>query len=778
MLSCLVLFAFSACDSDDYDTNQYTGGVSLSAFGPSPVVRGGTLRFLGSNLDQVTQVEIPGISPITDITVRQAGVPSEILVQVPKDGPEEGYVTLTTASGQTITTQTMLTYEESIEFTSFSPTSAMPGDVITIEGDYLNLIHEVIFADEIVVPETEFITHDRYTIEVAVPEEARTGQIIISDAEEDLPNWIYSEEELNVGLPAVTSLTASRFKAGETLTLTGTDLNLVDYIQFEGVQIASASLAGDGEASFTVSSDGKTITLTQPAEAASGEVYIIARSGVEVLAASEEEFQVVVPSELAVSPAPVKAGASLTITGADLDLVTSVVFPSGVDGGTFTAETAQLVVEAVPTSAVDGDITLNMANGMSVTVAYELVKPTVTAYSVEPVSAGSELTITGTDLDLVSSVSFGGSEAVTPSEISDTSLTVTVPMDAASGVVTLNLVNGTSVEAQELSVEEAVFCYVTEWPDTEETELKAGELLTVTVANSDVLTDVEVNGSSVQYVLLSNTLYIGLPETAGSGTVVRLISSNGEISYTIDVTPNTEITTVIWTGASALSWTGMSDLSWGAYDWSTVSAGTDLTAYFTLDTAYDYWQIRFGNGSWAALPGTDDVISLEAGATSYTITLTQEMIDELVNNGGLVMTGTNYILSKITLTEHISLETSIILQSGTHGDSEYWSFPVAMNWSAGSRFAIFKDTPVDLSSYVKVGATLRFYASGTGQIQINDANWSAIEYVSEWSDSGSHVFEVTLTQAYVDAFNNGDGWSSAWLICQGDGLTVTDVTIE
>ena len=60
---------FTACDNEDFDTNQYIGGVNLNSFGPSPVARGGELRFLGSGLDQILKVSIPGCDDITDITV-------------------------------------------------------------------------------------------------------------------------------------------------------------------------------------------------------------------------------------------------------------------------------------------------------------------------------------------------------------------------------------------------------------------------------------------------------------------------------------------------------------------------------------------------------------------------------------------------------------------------------------------------------------------------------------------------------------------------------------
>ena len=62
--------SLAGCSSDDnLDTNQYLGGVSLNVYGPSPVMRGGQLRFLGSNLDQVSEVILPEGISITAIEV-------------------------------------------------------------------------------------------------------------------------------------------------------------------------------------------------------------------------------------------------------------------------------------------------------------------------------------------------------------------------------------------------------------------------------------------------------------------------------------------------------------------------------------------------------------------------------------------------------------------------------------------------------------------------------------------------------------------------------------
>ena len=49
-----------------------------------------------------------------------------------------------------------------------------PGSVLTIKGEYLNLILEVIFPNEVIVPKANFKFQNRKEIQVVVPEEAQT----------------------------------------------------------------------------------------------------------------------------------------------------------------------------------------------------------------------------------------------------------------------------------------------------------------------------------------------------------------------------------------------------------------------------------------------------------------------------------------------------------------------------------------------------------------------------------------------------------------------------
>jgi len=782
--------SLTACSNDDLGTNQYQGGVSLNVYGPSPVMRGGQLRFLGSNLDQIREVIIPDGISITNIEVVKSGVPSEIRVTIPKDGPVPGKVILVSKTDERITTKTDLNYIEGIEITAF-PTSAMPGDVIKIEGDYLNLIYSLAFADNVLVSADDFVSHDRYAIEVKVPEEAKTGKLELYTADLTVVDKnsveyqiIKTDEAIEIGVPTTEEVKSPRgtasaegeitAKAGEKITLTGSYYNVVSAIAFGDVEVSE----------IEVSEDGTTLSFVVPATAPDGVFNLVCKSGEEVPVAT---LTTIKPTNCTATPNPVKALKALTISGQDMDLVTGVKFEGAdvVTGDNLNVSADKVVVALVPETATEGNLQLVMANGATVDVAFTLVKPVATAYSANPVSAGSVLQITGTDLDLVKSVTFG--EAISELEkdavsADGTTLTVKVPMEGKSGKPKLNLANGTSVEAPELTIDEAVFCYITEMPVFDDDNLpEAGDLLVVPVANADKLTNVYINGTEVQFAYSSKTgkLTISLPDNAKASSILKLVSSNGEIEYTISVKPNTEITTVIWTGSFWIDWGGtdaeadggaMTSLSWGGYDWSTVTEGTDLVVTFAkVGTAES--QIRVSNGSWSALPGTTDPYKFtESG--KLTVTLTQEMLNVLQSEGGLVLCGQGVQLLKVALVEHIELAETI------------WKGSFCVDWGGndpeadGGAMTSLSWGGYDWST-VKVGTVLTIHLTQKGssawQIRVANGSWAALPGTVDVNEleAGATSFSVTLTQAMIDELTSAGG-----LVVTGQNIIITKITIE
>lgn len=646
-MMCLMLFScltFTACDNgDDEDTNQYKGGINLNVFGPSPVARGGVLRFLGSGMDKVTAVAIPGCDDITDIEVVSD---TEIRVTVPQTA-QPGLVVLKTPKGD-ITTKTELTFTEPIDLASVSPLEVNPGEVITITGEYLNLIKEIIFADNVIV--TEFESQERKEIKVKVPVEAKTGQIIISDGAE-IPNWIYSEEMLTVALPTYTKSSTGTIKAGSSLVIEGENLNWVSSVKFGDVEVSE----------ITVSEDAKTLTVVVPATAKSGAVTLVCYSGAEVAAG---KIATVVPTDLSAVPEIVKNGTDITITGKDLDLIVSVTFPNVSEAVELKqGASATQITLTVPELAQDGDIALNLFNGESVTIAYKTLKPTIAVFTPAALTAGDTLIIAGTDLDLVSAIVFAGEDSPTAmlakyNHISDELLGITVPGVAETCAPTLILKNG-------MEVKTTLTLNITPATDPAIATINPSA---VVQGREFVITGKNLNTVEAFYIGEVKVTAFGkrtetevemtVPKTAATGvTAIRMVNYEGK-EFTSDVTMEVlapEAT--IWEGFVVLgNWAnGCQDLAWGGYDWNTVVVGQTLNFYFEEDTSSTWWQLKLGQGDgWTTLPdfkkvAGGDAVNIEAGATKYSYSLGANDLKALQESGGLIFQGGYLIVKKITI---------------------------------------------------------------------------------------------------------------------------------
>ena len=775
--ACLMTFA---CAPEELSTDQYPDdAVNFAAFAPNPVARGGALRIVGSNLQRVVEVNIPGINPITDIEVVKEGHESEIRVIIPVDGPEVGKISIVDLCGNTHVSLADITYSEPIIFDDFSPKNAMPGDVITIKGDYMNNIRAIHFEGGAVV--TEFPEQSRYEMKVVVPANAVTGKVILADVDENnnpdalVPNLFYSEAELVIGEPTVKAADRGTLKVGDQVTVTGEYLNMIQAVKFNGVDVE-----------FTVSEDGKTLTAVLPDSAVDGDLVLVSYAGTEHNAGS---FVTLVPSELKIAPETrYKAGLNAVVTGKDLDLVTSAALAGTAleyvyaDGAlTFT----------IPAAAVDGAVTLTLANGKTVdTEAIELVKPVITAVAPLELYAGdANVVVTGEDLDLVTSATLGGRE-IEIKPVDDKSLELVTTLTSVSGKVALSLANGLVVE----SVDEVKMNYhskviVTEMPAKQhigqEVVLKGSNfglvenifIGDVKVTQYSVRTDEEVRflmpWNKAGMYNLSFHLFDGDIET---------VANQIEVGLELDIK-------TLWEGSEHIAWTGMQTLAWGGYDWSTVKPGTVMTAYIDVDDTYDYDpQIRFANGSWVSLPtplaiagGGDGNIILDPNATYYSFTLTAADIDALVNQGGLVITGTFFTVTKLTLTTEISQE--VTLWEGELIADDWANQPYALS-DAGLELAAANAQP---------GQIVYFYIEPiepAWKLEVVEGHWGPTycSYCSvgndteggkftEWDlDANGGKLAITLTQEMLDAAYVQQWWGGTFVL-NGDNVKVTKITL-
>lgn len=650
-------FAFTSCDRDDLNTDQYGNEISVLSYGPNPVLRGGVLTFKGANLDQITEIDLPGSEAITSINVATSGKNSEINIEVPAEKCEPGIVTLKTAKNGEIKTLTPITYIENLKFTGFyvgenkENLIGSVGDVLTLEGDYLNNITSVIFANGATMDAESFKSQTRYQIQLVIPAEAGEGRFQISDGN----NYMYSEGALSINAPEIDANNAigkSLIKAGETEVLRGTSLDQIASIELNGATVEAADFK---------SQTASEITFVISSKVADGEITAVTKSGIRI---PFGEITTVVPSQLVATPSPIKNGKEITISGKDMDLITGIAFPNAKESKLNKVETTK-VTSTVPEDAQEGDITLSLDNGKTVTVAYTLVKPTVTACTPAAITAGERTIIKGTDLDLVASVTFPGDVEQTVEKFAAqnaNAIAVTVPAACAGTGFKLNLKNGTTINIDgQLSIKAAT--------DPAIASVTPGEA----IAGSTIT----ITGKNFQNI---QNLYIG------SYKVNRYTSRT-----------NTEIV-------------------------CQVPANAEVGTYKIVMEDPDGNKIE--GPEFKVVPAEKDIATIT-----------------------------------------------------TNMDNSAIKYPYNFTWDDTGRFRIMKADLIKLG--VKVGSKMLFYkeAGATGQVQINNANWGAIDTVSDWDGNKDCIVKV-FDAAMMEAVNSiSDGWGDTAFILQGDLKNVTKIAI-
>lgn len=650
-------FAFTSCDRDDLNTDQYGNEISVLSYGPNPVLRGGVLTFKGANLDQITEIDLPGAEAITSINVVTSGKNSEINIEVPAEKCEPGIVTLKTAKNGEIKTLTPITYIENLKFTGFyvgenkENLVGNVGDVLTLEGDYLNNITSVIFANGATMDAENFKSQTRYQIQLVIPAEAGEGRFQISDGN----NYMYSEGALSINAPEIDANNAigkSLIKAGETEVLRGTSLDQIASIELNGATVEAADFK---------SQTASEITFVISSKVADGEITAVTKSGIRI---PFGEITTVVPSQLVATPSPIKNGEEITISGKDMDLITGIAFPNAKESKLNKVETTK-VTSTVPEDAQEGDITLSLDNGKTVAVAYTLVKPTVTACTPAAITAGDKTIIKGTDLDLVASITFPGDVEQTVEKFAAqnaNAIAVTVPAACAGTGFKLNLKNGTTINIDgQLSIKAAT--------DPAIASVTPGEA----IAGSTIT----ITGKNFQNI---QNLYIG------SYKVNRYTSRT-----------NTEIV-------------------------CQVPANAEVGTYKIVMEDPDGNKIE--GPEFKVVPAEKDIATIT-----------------------------------------------------TNMDNSAIKYPYNFTWDDTGRFRIMKADLIKLG--VKVGSKMLFYkeAGATGQVQINNANWGAIDSPADWDGNKDCIVKV-FDAAMMEAVNSiSDGWSDTAFILQGDLKNVTKIAI-
>ncbi len=323
---------------------------------------------------------------------------------------------------------------------SFGPSGVHHGDEITFFGQNLDKVTAIVFKPSVEIPKSAFASVSSNRINVIVPQAAEAGLVILKTPKGD----IESQTILNFEVPVVITSITPEAKPGTNITITGENINWIEQITFTSDQVVEK--AGFASVSAT------ELVVTLPMGAQTGFV-LFATGGTKPLTfGTEEQLIVTVPTVTSIAPLAIRHTNELTITGTDLDLITTVEFGGGVEvhKANFVSYSQTQIKIAVPATAIKGKLTLKQMSPVSVQTTDELTIILPLGTAIDPtlaVPAVDNVTITGTDLDLVAELSLSGSGTMAATSFlthTSTSISFALPEGAKSGALQYVTVHGFS----------------------------------------------------------------------------------------------------------------------------------------------------------------------------------------------------------------------------------------------------------------------------------------------------------------------------------------------
>jgi len=378
---------------------------------------------------------------------------------------------------------------------SFAPTSGVAGTKVTLTGTSLLGVTEVDFTGSS-APATIF--SDAATkVVVLVPSDATFGPLTIHSAVGS-----FTTPASFKPLPKVISLSAYDGKAGNTVTIAGTNLTGAGVVKFGTVQVTPG----------TTVTPATSITATVPGGTfSSGKVSVTTPTGT---ATSTQAYAITKVTGATVSAA---AGKTVSIAGQGLGSTTAVDFDghAGVVPSSVSATTVKVVV---PGDAIPGQLTIHTPNiDVAGLTTPKPLKVTPTISNVSPVdgAVGTPVTITGTGFfaDPGTAVKFGKT-AGSVNVVSATEIDTTIPNGFSSGKVTVTTPGGgTAVSKQTVQI--------TVVKAFSPAKAAAGGTITITGQGLGSATEVDFAGPATGTILVktATALKVRVPMGATTGAL-------------------------------------------------------------------------------------------------------------------------------------------------------------------------------------------------------------------------------------------------------------------
>lgn len=232
--------------------------------------------------------------------------------------------------------------------------------------------------------------------------------------------------------PYVRSFDPIAGNTGTLVTINGTRFTGVTSVSFNGITGTGLQKLSD-----------TLIKVAAPPGVTTGPLTVFSNSFAHV---TTSNF-FVPPTITSFSPASGRAGTNVTVTGQNLTGVTQVQF-GALNATSITPLSATQLVAVVPNAAVNGKITVFAPAGSFVTTSNFVVLPTLSGFTPNVGTVGTDVTLTGANLNEGSgplgapSVFFNGVPSLLVTNVTFNQLTARVPNGASTGKISVTTTNG------------------------------------------------------------------------------------------------------------------------------------------------------------------------------------------------------------------------------------------------------------------------------------------------------------------------------------------------
>lgn len=435
--------AETATSSSSYFVTSPTSPV-ITSFTPSNGVVGAQVTLTGSNFSAVAGNNIVKFNGVTAVV--SASTTTSITTTVPT-GATTGPITVTVGSESGISTSNFTVGTGDPTINSFSPTSGTIGSLVIINGTNFSTVpseNTVKFngVQEAVSSSTAT------SITTSVPMGATTGPIQVTVNGKSVTSTT-NFTVISLTAPTVTTFSPISGLIGTTVTITGSNFSTTP---------ANNTVKFNGTTATVTASTATSIAAVVPAGATSGVITVTVGSETGT---SANSFTVIFPTPTITSFSPTTGpvGTTVTLTGTNFSAIPNenTVKFNGTEA-VITASTSTSITVSVPPGAQTGPISVivNGQTGSSTsnfTVTAAPV-PTITSFTPTSGAAGSAVTITGTNFSSTvenNVVKFNGTVGVVSASTA-TSISVTVPVGATTGPITVTIGSQTATSATNFTV--------------------------------------------------------------------------------------------------------------------------------------------------------------------------------------------------------------------------------------------------------------------------------------------------------------------------------------